>query len=105
MLVGVNVHPRHEDAVDALEIVKPILATLCAAPDRVTRDAVLSFSEHQRHIDRDAGGGKCFQRVQAGSGGRHFNHAVLVPGRPFLAEFEVPLHAFRIVEPGVVVLN
>jgi hypothetical protein len=66
---------------------------------------VLSFREHQGHIDRDACGGERFQRVQAGAGGRHFDHAVLVPGRPFLAELDVSSHALRSVQPGGFVLD
>ena len=45
------------------------------------------------------------ERVQAGSGSRHFNHTILVPGRPFLGEFEVSPHALRAVQPGGFVLD
>jgi hypothetical protein len=105
MLLRVNVHARDEDAVDALEIVKPVLAAPRPTPDRVTGALILSFGEHQGHIDRDTSGGKCFQRVQSGGGSRHFDHAVLVPGRPFLAECEVSAHALRAVQPGGFVLD
>src|SRR5205807_3519604 len=45
----VNVHARHEDAVDALEVTKPRLATPRPTPDRITGELVLAFGKHQRH--------------------------------------------------------
>jgi hypothetical protein len=105
MFLRVNVHARHEDAVDALEVTEPVLAAPCPAPDRVPGELVLPPGEHQRHVDRDACCGERLQRVQSGTGSRHLDHAVLVPGSPFHAEFEVSPHSLGPVQSGGLVLD
>ena len=39
--------------------------------------------------------------LQAGGRGRHLDHAVLMPGRPFLAQFDVAAHALGVRRPGL----
>src|SRR5689334_11294877 len=98
MLLRIYVHARHKDAVGALEVIKPILAACRSPPDRIASELILPLSKHQGHIERDPSSGKWFQRIQAGGTSRHFYHAILVPSRPFLAEFDVSPHSCRIVQ-------
>src|SRR5207302_6404402 len=84
----IDVDPADEDAVDRLQAVR-VAAPLRAAPDRVTGCNVLPRREHQRDVERGAGGRLLLERGQAGWSRRRLDHAVGVPGTPFLAQLDV----------------
>ena len=63
MVLGINVYARHEDAIDAFEIIVVTVAALRTAPDSIAREFVLLFSKYQRHIDFDASSGKPSARL------------------------------------------
>src|SRR5262245_22713659 len=76
MVLGINVYARHEDAIDAFEIIVVTIAASRTAPDSIAREFVLLFSKYQRHIDFDASSGKRLKRAYSGRRRRHLNHPV-----------------------------
>ena len=95
VLFGVDIDPADEDAVDALEGTGAGTGAgadaFCGvgAPDVVAGDVVLSLGKDEGDVEGDAGGGQFLERGQSGGGGGDFDHAVVVAGGPFFAQFDI----------------
>ncbi len=93
-LFGIDIDAADEDGVDAFETFDAAGTFLSAAPDVVAGDFILTFGKDERDVEDDASTSERFEGIKASGSCRDLDHAVLVAGRPFLAELNVASNGF-----------
>ena len=84
VLLGVDVEPAYEDAVDRLEVLQRFTPP-GPPPDGVAGHGVLVRRKNERDIDRDTRRGQFLQRGNTGGRRGNLDHAVLVAFAPVLS--------------------